>query len=122
MTGILSLGVLIVALGACGGRVIEQPSPGSAGSDPTDGNASGAGSPSEPSSSGNGSLPKHELGDCKPGFSPSQQPSRACSWVIENGQCFDTQDEACACICGSENNVCWSAFPKPGVPTIAHCD
>ena len=118
-----SWGLLIVALSACGGRVIEDPTPsnaGSASSDPAAG--SGAGSADKPSNPGTGGLPTHQLGDCKPGFSPSQYPTRACPWLIENGQCFATQDEACACICGPADNVCWSAFPQPGVPTLTHCN
>ncbi len=119
------LGWLVVVLGACGGRVIEEPgsdSAGSSASDSGDGKAASAGTTSKPSGSGSGSLPTHDLGDCKPGFSQVQNPTRACPWIIENGQCFDTQDDACACVCMSESNVCWSGFPKSVTPTLVHCN
>jgi len=121
----LCLGLMLVALGACGGRAIEEPNPESAGStsSPVGDPAPSAGASSNPSDhSGSGSLPKHDLGECKPGFVQAQYPARACPWLIENGQCFETQDAACACICNSASNVCWSGFPTPGVPTLLHCD
>ena len=117
-------GLLLAALGACGGRAIEEPGPDGAGapsSEPGAGTVGSSGSAGKPSGN-SGSLPTHPLGDCKPGFSRTQNPTRACPWVIDNGQCFDTQDAACACICSAENNVCWSAFPKPDQPTLTHCD
>jgi hypothetical protein len=108
-----------VALGlaACGGKY-EELAQGVAGggavSDPTS-SASG-GSYSNPD------LPKHDLGTCTPGFDPVTNPGLPCPWITEAGQCFATDDAACACACPTDHDsVCYSGFGSDNAPTLVHC-
>ncbi|MEP7049372.1 MAG: hypothetical protein ABJB12_03425 [Pseudomonadota bacterium] len=112
---------LLGGLFACGGRVEDPKSGGSAGEDtaPTSsGNNDGAGK-----SGASGSFPAHELGDCKPGFDRASNPARSCNWLTDSGLCFETNDDACACICpAEENSVCYSPFYNgDGSATLVHC-
>jgi hypothetical protein len=96
---------VLVGLSACGGRV-EDPKP--------DGSGAGAAAPASSSGEGSGSsapLPSHPLGDCKPGFNRASNPGRSCNWLTDAGLCFDTNNDACACICPPDkDSVCVSPF------------
>ena len=115
----------IIGLVACGGRAIEDP--GTGGSDPSKPAPAGTtrGSAGKPGwSDPHGSLPSHELGVCRPGFSHAEQPSRACHWLSEAGLCFDDIDGACACICPkTADSVCFSGFDDgPNSATPVYCE
>jgi len=127
-TGVLALGLL--GLAACGGRAVEEP-----GSD--SGSSAGAGSgdskPNQPLSQAGGagkpgvtpSLPSHNLGTCKPGFSRAEQPDRNCNWLTESGLCFDKLSGACDCICPrTGDSVCFTAFDGGGTnaATLVYCE
>ena len=104
---------------ACGGRV-EDPTPGGSGGSDSAPLSSPGGSKSGPSAG----LPSHELGDCKPGFDRASNPGQPCNWLTDSGQCFDTNDEACACICPpNKDSVCFSPFyGGDGSATPVHCE
>ncbi len=106
---------------ACGGRV-EDPKSGSGagGGDSAPVSSAGGGSKSGPSDG----LPSHELGDCKPGFDRASHPERACNWLTDDGLCFDTNDDACSCICPPDKaSVCFSPFyDGPGSATPVSCE
>jgi hypothetical protein len=108
----------------CGGRVVEEP-PGTEKPETTDPAPSSTGAAGTGSSPGSPTkLPSHPLGDCVPGFDHGSNPSRACPWVTQNGQCFNSEDAACACICPtSGGSLCSSNFsPGPGGTTTVYCD
>ncbi|MEO7033305.1 MAG: hypothetical protein ABI548_05555 [Polyangiaceae bacterium] len=106
---------------ACGGRV-EDPTSGSSG-DPVPASSSASGG-SGKSGGSTDPLPSHELGACKPGFARADNPGLACNWLTDAGLCFDTNDEACSCICPSSGaSVCYGPFYNgPGSATPVHCD
>ena len=109
----------LVSAAACGGRY-EDPGnqkPGTGDPAPTSGS-----SPSHTGSSD--SLPTHPLGACVPGFDRSSDPSRPCQWVTEKGECFDSFDAACACVCPtSGNSLCSGSFsPNISGETVVYCD
>ena len=112
---------LLSALFACGGRVEEPKSGGSGGEDTAP--ASSASSDGAGNSGSDGSFPAHDLGDCKPGFDRAKSPARSCNWLTESGLCFETKDDACACICPAvANSVCYSSFyDGDGSATLVHC-
>ncbi|MEO8901040.1 MAG: hypothetical protein ABI488_05175 [Polyangiaceae bacterium] len=116
----LILCAVLSGLLACGGRV-EDPQSGSSGDPaPASSSASGGGN----SGGSPGGFPSHELGDCKPGFARANSPALACNWLTDSGLCFDTNDEACSCICPrSGASVCYGPFYNgPGSATLVHCD
>ncbi|HEY4105337.1 MAG TPA: hypothetical protein VGM44_15675 [Polyangiaceae bacterium] len=111
--------VVVLAVGSilgCGGRVEE---PGTE-KQPVDGGSATASS----GSSGSGSLPAHPLGQCVHGFERASEPTRSCEWITQAGECFDSFDAACACICPSSgHSVCSAAFsPGPNGATTVYCD
>ena len=120
-----SAGLMLLALlGACGGKYeVSSTGDADAGQSATsrDGSsgASGTGKTNK-----KGSLPTHTLGACSPGFNRSENPARPCDWVTDQGQCFDSFDAACACICPSTgNSLCSGSFsPDPSGATTVHCD
>jgi hypothetical protein len=121
--GVWLLGLL--GLVACGGRAIDDS--GTGGSEPSEPGPANTpnGSAGKPgSSSSSGSLPSHELGECKPGFSHAEQPARACHWLTEAGVCFDDIDDACSCICPNNRaSVCFSPFDNgPNSATRVYCE
>ena len=101
---------------ACGGRVEDPKTGGSGGGD----TASGSGGKSDAADP----IPSHALGDCKPGFDRASNPGRACNWLTDSGSCFDTNDDACACICPpNKDSVCFSSFYNgDGSATLVRCD
>jgi hypothetical protein len=112
---------LLSAFVACGGRV-EDPTPGGSGGGETapassvTKDAGGSSGPSDP-------FPSHELGSCKPGFDRASNPGRKCNWLTDSGKCFDTNDEACACICPPvQDSVCYGPFYNgEGSATPVYC-
>jgi hypothetical protein len=112
--------VALACVAACGGRYDEPGSQGSGSEDPSP-SASGS---SSSSSSFSKPLPTHPLGDCMPGFDRASNPSRSCQWVTAMGQCFDSFDAACACLCPTTgNSVCSAALsPSPTGATTVYCD
>ncbi|HWZ93554.1 MAG TPA: hypothetical protein VNW92_32060 [Polyangiaceae bacterium] len=109
-------------LAACGGRVEE---PGEGGGPAASGGAAGTGTAGTGNAPGSTmKLPTHPLGQCVPGFDRSSNPNRSCPWVSQAGQCFDSVDAACACICPTTgNSVCSSNFASgPGATTTVYCD
>lgn len=110
-----------VALAACGGRVLDRSesddsganrAPGMAGGDEQNGGSAGSSS----------SFPSHRLGTCVPGFDPAQHPERSCKWLDEKGKCYDTKDDACACICPTDHDsICFSDFPEGTPPRHVSC-
>jgi hypothetical protein len=119
----LTLFLALATFFACGGRAVEQP--GTGGAAPTEpstddsASAAAAGRSSAPSSS----LPTQDLGDCTPGFSRAENPSRPCNWLSKAGSCFDKKEAACACICPTTgDSVCFSGFDGgPGSATLVQC-
>ena len=113
----------LATLAACGGRAVEEPSSGGSGpnapvtSDPKPSGGAGR------SSSASSPLPTHDLGDCTPGFSRIDNPSRPCNWLTKNGSCFDEKEAACSCICPTDgSSVCFSGFDDgPGSATLVQC-
>ena len=110
---------LLSGLLACGGRVEDPKSGGAGGGDsaPVSSSAGGAKSPPD-------TLPSHALGDCKPGFERASNPTRACNWLTDGGLCFDTNDDACSCICPPDkDSVCYSPFYNgTGSATPVNCE
>jgi len=100
---------LLSAVVACGGRVERPTSGGSGGGETAPAssstkNTAGKSGASDP-------FPSHELGSCKPGFDLATNPGRPCNWLTDSGMCFDTNDDACACICPlDQDSVCYSPF------------
>jgi hypothetical protein len=118
----LVLWVGVTGLVACGGRYEE---PGSGTSAPAGSSTSSDGSQKSDSSSGTTvTLPQQDLGVCTPGFERAADPARSCNWLTEAGVCFDTKDDACACICPrAGDSLCWSNFDNgPGSATLVHCE
>jgi hypothetical protein len=116
------LGFLAVTgVAACGGRY-EDPGPGP-GAPAGSSTSAPSGGKSGPASGSTVTLPSHDLGVCTPGFERATNPQRTCNWLSESGQCFDTKDAACACICpGNKDSVCWSSFDDgPGSATLVQC-
>jgi hypothetical protein len=120
----------MLGLTACGGKYIEPGSDGSgesgSASDPTisaTAGSSGGSGAAKGGSYANPALPQHDLGVCSPGFDHAANPTQACPWLTEAGQCFATNDDACACACPTDHDsVCFSSFDGPGATTLVHCD
>lgn len=113
--------VLLGGLAGCGGRVEGPPSGGSGGGETApvssgSKNTAGNSAASDP-------FPQQALGSCKPGFDHASNPDRSCNWLTDSGMCFDTKDDACACICPAGNDsVCYSPFSNgDGSATPVHC-
>ena len=104
---------------ACGGKY-EDPGSQTPG---TDASASSGGASSSSGSNQAGSLHSHPLGDCMPGFDHSSNPARACPWLTDQGECFDSFNGACACICPAlGNSLCSAGFsPDAAGSTHVHC-
>jgi hypothetical protein len=123
------LWLLTLSVAGCGGRYVEPGSEGAGAtnsvSDPTSSAAAGSGAVTGSTQGGsyaNPALPKHDLGVCSPGFDHASNPDQACPWLTEAGQCFATDDDACACACPTNHDsVCYSGFGQPGAPTLVHC-
>jgi hypothetical protein len=123
----LALCAAIAGVVACGGRYEESGFDGGRTDDPSSSIAaagSGGSSGRAGASYGDPTLPSHDLGACAPGFARTSNPSRPCNWLTDMGICFDSNDDACACICPKiRNSVCFSPFyPGPGMATPIHCD
>ncbi|HEX9618615.1 MAG TPA: hypothetical protein VF989_00685 [Polyangiaceae bacterium] len=108
--GLVYLGV------ACGGRV----QPGS-----NDGNepapASERGFAGESSEGDTGGSPEVELGECVKGV--PIEDVEACAWLGSDDRCYETKEEACACICPRrDGTICTSGFPNgPNGRTPVRC-
>jgi hypothetical protein len=81
--------------------------------------ALGCGSESDLAGNGSDSV---QLPPCQLGFDPEKEPDRPCNWLA-GGRCYDTTDEACACICPLDHAAtCVTSFlnARPGgrVPVI----
>jgi len=120
------LGLWLLTLGlagliGCGGRSVEDPGSGGSETDPPPADTA-TGSPGKAGSMS--SLPKHDLGNCTPGFNRAEDPDRACHWLTEAGQCFKDVNDACACICPADrDSVCFSAFDGgPYSATRVYCE
>ncbi len=122
--GFLVSGVL--GLVACGGRVIAEPGSGGVETPvPTTGGANGSAGGSGTTNHGKvGSLPTTQLGQCSPGFSRSENPTRSCHWLTEDGMCFDDSNAACACICPTQgDSICSHGFDDgPNSATLVFCN
>ena len=106
---------LFAALTACAGHVEHR-----GGTDTGSLGSAGSGG----SGSGSNDLPQHALGVCSPGFSQSAFPNRSCNWLSDKGICFDTEDQACNCICPTQGaSVCSNAgYGGPGTASPIYCD
>jgi hypothetical protein len=119
--------VLICAvLGGCGGKYELPDRQSTEGGDPAPTGTGSAGSSAggAGASGSKGSLPMHQLGMCVPGFEQTSDPSRPCPWITEHGECFDSFDAACACVCPrSGSSLCSGAFsPNARGMTTVYCD
>ena len=108
---------LAVLLGACSGRVETVGSDAGA----------GAGETANPTASDSGKedgLPRQALGPCSPGFLRTAFPGRACNWLSESGQCFDSTDQACNCICPPQGkSICsHTGDASDGNASPIYCD
>ena len=63
------------------------------------------------------------LQDCVEGFDPLEEPERPCTWLGDDGLCYDTMDAACDCVCPRDHDsYCISEFPKgEGGRTEVYC-
>lgn len=107
------VGLTLLGLGllACGGRSsVDDPGSdgaGASGPAPSGTTSASAGKSSASNSNSSGALPSKELGECKPGFDHAQNPTQRCRWITEAGTCFDTSDDACACVCPRQgHSIC----------------
>ncbi|HTA89963.1 MAG TPA: hypothetical protein VK745_10320 [Polyangiaceae bacterium] len=119
--GAIAVLVLSGWIAACGGKY----DPGNQKSGTGDpGSNTGGSSSGTSTGTSTGSLPMHTLGDCVPGFDRSSNPSRPCAWVTEKGECFDTDDAACACICPTSGaSICSSSLsPNQNGAIMVYCD
>jgi hypothetical protein len=106
---------------ACGGKYED---PNSHGPDEPTTSSAGSSSSSSSNTGSSSSLPTHPLGVCVPGFDRSSNPSRPCEWISQKGECFDSFDAACACVCPtSGNSVCSGGFSNgANSATTVYCD
>jgi hypothetical protein len=95
--------IAILALGGCGGKTER----GGEGVLLTEGG------------SGSGGPPITPLGACELGFVWENDPSRPCPWIAE-GRCYDTKEEACACICPRDRKS-FCVSPSPGERVDVTC-
>ena len=97
---ILALSVLAVA---CGGKVAGPEES----TDETEGSAEG--------SDESVSLPP-----CTPGFVRADEPGRLCMWITDDGRCYATKLDACACACrATSGDSCSSPYfdaPESEIP------
>gem|GEM_PF-794414 len=123
-------GLALCLLVGCGGRVIDDS--GSGDPDPSKpakpaSTSAAQGSAGKSGSSNSGTtlpLPSKALGQCVPGFKRAQNPTLPCHWRTEAGECFDTSDAACACVCPTDrDSVCAHGFDSgPNSATLVLCD
>ena len=118
------LSLIFALLAGCGGKYELPDRQNTEGGDPAPSTGGSAGSSAGGTSGNKGSLPMHELGMCVPGFAHTSDPARSCPWITEHGECFDSFDAACACICPrSGSSLCSGAFaPNASGMTTVYCD
>jgi len=116
--------LICAGLAGCGGKYELPDHQNTEGGDPAPSSGGSAGSSAGGASGTKGSLPTHDLGTCVPGFAQTSEPSRPCPWITEHGECFDSFDAACACICPrSGSSLCSGAFsPNARGMTTVYCD
>lgn len=123
-----TVGAVMLATAACGGRVIDETEEGSTrGGDTVPAPTATATTTNTPTKTGSGNSsssgdlvgPQTVLPDCKPGTPP--QAGHACEFVT-GGLCYETKIKACACACPHKTgSVCASGFPNPQGHVIVSC-
>ena len=107
----LILALSLLAGGACGGKVVGPEESTEGPSHEVDG---------IPSDETPGSDNSVGLPPCSLGFLRADEPGRLCMWITDDGRCYATKLDACACACrATSGDSCLSPYqdaPESEIP------
>lgn len=101
---LLLSGTVLAASGACGGKLGEDSDLREQSSDKDDGARSPGQDDGGQAGAAGDTTSNRRLEACRLGFLRSEQPSKPCPFITDDGRCYETPEAACDCACPRGKN------------------